>query len=127
MLHNTTSSMVNALKEIYKISRQFPMFEYQPDPEVDQVGEGCLKIIGSNDWDVRRVPVMTLRMVFHGVDSASRIHIHEIVDEISSTNKSILTLVRNRLVLLPQSSHWWTQLTYYQCSSPRGDGFGGVL
>ena len=105
MLHYTTSSMIDTLKEINKILGQFPMLEYQPDPPMDQVGEGCLKVIGSYDWDVGRVPVMTFRMVFHGIDSASRIHVHEIVDEISSTNKPILTPVSNKFVLGLQCPH----------------------
>ena len=97
--------MINSLKEIDEMNREIPMFEDQPDPLVDHVGEGRLKIIGSNDWDVRRVPVRALRMVNHGIDPASRIYIQEIVNEISSTNKPILALVSNKFILRLQRPH----------------------
>jgi len=91
--------MVNSLKQFNIVIRESPMFENLPNPLLLDTGEGSVVIISGYDGDIRGVPVGAFRMVTHGVNSASRIQIQEVVEKVPPSNKTILTPVSDLLIL----------------------------
>ena len=75
------------------------MFENCPNPLVDHRGKGSLKVVSYQRRNIAGVHVFAFGFVGHGVDSPSRIEVHDIVEEIPKFHKTILNLVGNNLVV----------------------------
>ena len=78
---------------------ELPEFENKPYPSVNDRRKSRLKIISSDYGDVARVPTTALRLKNHGINPAGGIEVKDIVQEISTSYKTIVCSMRDELIL----------------------------
>ena len=99
MGHDSTGHVVDSLEQSYVIIRKLPEFENEPYPSMDNRRKGRLKIVSSEDGDVAGVLVTAFGLKIHGKNSAGRIKVKDIVQEISTSYETILCFMCDKLIL----------------------------
>ena len=79
--------------------RKLSEFENKPYPRMNDRRKSRLKIISSEDGDVAGVLIAAFRLEIHGKNSTGRIEVKDIVQEISTSYKTILCSVCDKLIL----------------------------